>query len=186
MLIGFYGPPCSAKTTLAHSIFAALKRMGYVGEFVSEYARIYIAKHKSRIKKSGMVNQDQHKILSNQKKCELLYEKGTLVVTDTSTANTCFYSNDLYNVQNIEYEIGRYDILFVTSLIEEALTGKDSNRVHSLDQCRELNENMFNVLNSLNPKTATDRVFYLTGSTEDNVLTALSFVQNKINAKHTT
>lgn len=185
MLIGFYGPPCSGKTTLAHSVFAALKRMGFPGEFVSEYARTYIAQNKERIKKDGMDNEDQLNILSRQKELEELYGNKSLVVTDTSTACTCFYSDDLYYVHTIESEIQRYDIIFVTSLIEEALTGKDGNRVHNLDQCRELNENMFNVLNSIKPTILADRVFYLTGSTEDNVLAALSFVQNKLNVKHT-
>ena len=186
MLIGFYGPPCSGKTTLAHSIFAVLKRMGYSGEFVSEYARVYIAQNKFEIKKNGMNHDDQEIILNKQTMLEEIYEENTLIVTDTSTACTCFYSDILSNISTIESQIKRYDILFVTSLIEEALTGKDKNRVHNLDQCRELNEDMFNVLNSIKPTILADRVFYLTGSTEDNVLTALSFVQNKLNAKHTT
>ncbi len=185
MLIGFYGPPCSGKTTLAHSVFAALKRMGYNGEFVSEYARTHIAQFKEIIEKKGMNDTDQNMIMENQKNFEEVYGKEALVVTDTSTACTCFYSEKLYHVSTIEKEIKRYDILFVTSLIEEALTGKDENRVHDLDQCRELNENMFNVLNHMKTKTVADRVFYLTGSTEDNVLAALSFVQNKLNVKRT-
>lgn len=179
MLIGFYGPPCSGKTTLAHSIFAALKRMGHTGEFVSEYARTYIAQNQPGIKERGLNDADQDHILENQQTMEELYGKDVLVVTDTSTANTCFYSDKLYYVKTIQEQIKRYDIVFVTSLIEEALKGKDKNRVHDLDQCRELNENMFNALNSMDPKILADRVFYLTGSTEDNVLSALSFVQNK-------
>ena len=122
MLIGFYGPPCSGKTTLAHSIFAALKRMGHNGEFVTEYARVFIAQNKKRIEKSGMTNDDQDEILLKQKTLEELYGKNDLVVTDTSTANTCFYSDDLYCIDTIEQQIERYDVVFVTSLIEEAIS----------------------------------------------------------------
>ena len=44
MYVNFIGAPCSGKTTSAAKLFAELKEMGLEVEFVSEYARLYIAK----------------------------------------------------------------------------------------------------------------------------------------------
>ena len=97
MLIGFFGPPCSGKTTLAHALFAAIKAKGYQGEFVSEYARRYIAKNKLEIQQQGMMlNTDQANIMDGQKQEERWFDgENTIVVTDTCSANTCFYAEEL-------------------------------------------------------------------------------------------
>lgn len=184
MLIGFFGPPCSGKTTLAHALFASLKVNGINGEFVSEYARKHIVNHPKGLDNTGLNDKDQFHILSRQTDEEGLFIiKNNLVVTDTCTANTCFYSDEFYCMDKIEEEIKRYDILFVTSLLEDRIGSVDKNRIHNLDQCRELNVKMFDALNSLNLKTSADRIFHLMGSTEDKVAAALSFVKDRINVK---
>lgn len=181
MKVGFFGPPCSGKTTLAHALFASIKQKGWNAEFVSEYARKFIAMNRERIIKKGMNDQDQLDIFRNQCQEEGYFDnKDTLVVTDTCSANTCFYSDQLENLvfDNIE----RYDIIFVTYFNEEVFGKvKDLNRIHDVVNCRELNIRMFDAISKITKySNLTTDVFCLSGTLEDKVSASISYVEEKV------
>lgn len=140
LLVGFIGAPISGKTTTAFRLFATLKNFGIPGEFVTEQARIMIARAKEF---SGQVKLDdgfQFQICAEQNKAEQLMVKSCLnglVVTDSSSLNSYLYLSEAAKTTAIDTVFSglaqNYDLLFYCPPVP-AFVIKDPNRVHSREE----------------------------------------------------
>lgn len=161
MLIGFIGIPSSGKTTLAAEVFASLKRMGVVSEFVVEIARQHIAA--KRLNSSGdvvLTDDDQKQIMQLQLATEVLMsDNDTITVSDSSPLNALMYMTDEcrndVNVQKTYLtSLFLYDILVICDGIGSNQS-PDHNRLHGQDQSKHLlaqRENLISAVKATNPK----------------------------------
>jgi nicotinamide riboside kinase len=158
MLVAFLGAPCSGKTTCAAQTFAALKRDNYNAEFISEYAREYIAEKKvvSKNPKVDLDDADQIQIMSQQLKKEIIFAESckneSIVVVDGSALNSVLYMSEkaMYSdqvVQLIESAKANYDLIYMCSpFICDRV--EDPNRIHNFEQSKEIAKKLERLIES--------------------------------------
>jgi nicotinamide riboside kinase len=172
MLVAFVGPPCSGKTTTAARLFADLKERGLPVEFLAEYARMYIARHRwfNGQYVAPLDDRDQFAIFTEQDKHELVLssDPSSLVIADSSAISALLYMTDefieaeskrepLYGIPNAiekaKLAAKRYDIVFRCSPVKPGVV-YDPNRVHSYEQSVELDKRISKVFDlvGLDPK----------------------------------
>jgi tRNA uridine 5-carbamoylmethylation protein Kti12 len=173
MLICFIGPPCSGKTTTAALLFAKLKEGGQLVEFVTEYARRYIA----GLQASTLNDSDQISIMRGQHHDENLMLKSIepdgWVITDSSVINTLLYLKgvDQELEQQAKESIKRYDVAFWCHPVEPPKSLVDPNRIHTFDQSVELDLKLEKVLFQYAPNL---KVVHLAGVTNRRVAHAIN------------
>jgi hypothetical protein len=156
-LIGFVGSPYSGKTTTAALLFGELKKAGIQVEYLPEYARDRIREMKDFNHSIRLDESMQQYIRDIQEKLESRHLKhngdGAITITDGSTANSFFYGGS----DNLEAEIGRYDILFFSRNIEER-SATDDNRVHDIEFSKQMENKVLASLNMVCPLLKTNIV----------------------------
>lgn len=150
MLISFVGSPCSGKTTIAAFSFAKLKQMGIACEYVSEYARLYIANQMDINKKVELVDVDQSYIMNHQYQNERILSSSVkktdgIVIADSSPINSLLYMTPLYRKEVIEESrerlsdlYGAGNLLVICSPLAELDFPNDPNRVHSYEESKDI------------------------------------------------
>jgi adenylate kinase family enzyme len=166
MLIGFIGAPCSGKTTTAALVFAALKQMGRIVEFIPELARVYICKKREEEgNKITLDDWDQADIIIQQAIYEDLFvNSGTdFVLTDSSVYNALLYMTPEFRKQPLvsEYmhEISKYDYLFHCPIPQNCSIRRDHcpsvvphtiindpNRLHDYSTSLEIEKSIPNII----------------------------------------
>ena len=146
-------------------------------ELIIEKARQYISKKRFdlNLKPSDAVNltdEDQKKIALEQFELEkhTKYSCGptTIIVSDSSVLNSGLYmSEDLYkssSVQNMFKEMAStYDLLFYCHPIEIKALPKDPNRVHTLEDLKDINNRALSLVNRLK-ESYPERIVDLLGT----------------------
>ena len=151
MLIGFIGAPCSGKTTTAALVFAALKNMGKIVEFVPECARAFICtKRRDEGLKITLNDWDQTEIAYLQSNHESLFlESGTdIVLTDSSIFNTLLYMTSEFREDFLikyNFQDYKYDFLFHCPPIFN-FQGKDPNRLHDYSTSLEIEKSIHEII----------------------------------------
>ena len=184
MFITFIGPPISGKTTAAASLFANLKEKGFGGiEFLTEHARMYIARKKRSegAAFTGLDDIDQNLIMLGQESMEsdMSYNKDTILISDSSAVLAMLYMTDRFlefqagllnterNVINVSrIAAARYDIIFRCSPVRPGALS-DPNRIHSFEQSVELDKRIDKVLDLA--EVDRKKVVHLTGSIKERV-----------------
>jgi len=189
MLVAFVGAPCSGKTTTAARLFADLKERGLPVEFLTEYARMYIAhkRHLERSEVGPLEDRDQYAIFSTQNKNESIMadDPTTLVISDSSAVSALLYMTDLYIehqarlppsqfgipnlVEQARVAAARYDIIFRCSPVRPGIV-YDPNRVHSYEQSVELDKRIDKVFSLVG--IPSSKVYPLFGDTKSRVTEA--------------
>jgi predicted ATPase len=152
MFVGFIGPPCSGKTTVAAQVFAELKRNSYPLEFIAERARWYIAQQKVD---KGFVNLgdwDQVLIMEDQDRVEEVFCKSapkSVIISDSCVLNSIFYMSKEIGipVQAAERYTKASTKLFYCPVLPEMDSGA-ANRVHSFEEARIIGKHMEEYLSS--------------------------------------
>lgn len=148
MLIGFIGSPCSGKTTTAALLFAALKNMGKIVEFIPELARTYICKKREEEGTTFVLDDwDQTEIAYQQAMYEELFiNSGTdIVLTDSSVYNCLFYMTPEFRANGpITGRIhdAKYDYLFHCPPVIPNSLIKDPNRLHDYSTSLEIEKSI--------------------------------------------
>jgi hypothetical protein len=148
MLIGFIGAPCSGKTTTAALVFAALKQMNKIVEFVPECARAYICKKREEEGNTFTLdNYDQVDICLLQKYYEDLFLNSgndVIVLTDSSTYNAFLYMTPDWRFNPIFSNVDKreYDYLFHCPPVIPYSTIKDPNRLHDYNTSLEIEKSI--------------------------------------------
>jgi thymidylate kinase len=192
MYINFIGSPCSGKTTSAAKLFADLKELGLEVEFISEYARYYIANSRLQFKAINksfkLDDNDQYHIFHKQLEIETIMSeasKDAIVISDTSVWNSCLYMTEKYlkdflNTTEYKQAINRYEnekgLTIICSPVERPYS-PDSNRVHSKEESLKIHYNIRHTLEELIPNNKIPMIF---GSVEDRHKTLMKLVFEKI------
>ena len=178
MYLNFIGAPCSGKTTSAAKLFAELKEMGLEVEFISEYARLYIAKKRiiNDLKPINLDSSDQYQIFCGQLDLETTMSKSggtsSIIISDSSVWNSCLYMEPEYREkfkESLEYKqsVSRFTTeknLNVILSPEERPFTPDSNLVHSKEESLKIHDNIRCVLDDLLPGNKFPMLF---GSVEE-------------------
>lgn len=162
MLVSFLGAPCSGKTTCAARLFADLKDSGISAEFVTEYAREFIAVNRVFLKQNPveLVDTDQAAIMHGQfMKEDLMVKacgKDVVVVCDSSPLNTLMYISDEYLEfqkrwlkQIVKDTLVNIDVAFLCSPIGQTI--KDPNRIHDIGEIDGLQVRLIKLLSEWAP-----------------------------------
>lgn len=157
MLVAFLGSPCSGKTTTAARLFAELKEAGIPTEFITEYARIHIAKKRCEILEEEIIlhDDDQITIMTKQHELERIFAQacGTdvVVIVDGCALNALFYMNSTAKDEPLVHNVTKsalklYDIVFICEPIQ-TFDGLDPNRVHNFEQSIGIHKIMDKMVN---------------------------------------
>jgi predicted ATPase len=157
MLIRFIGSPGSGKTTISAKVFAHLKETGYPTDFVTEFARQFIAYKKVSSGRSTITlkDEDQLEIMGKQidldQNFSLSCGPETIIITDTCPLNALFYmSSDFRDnnpiVQDLVRDCLSVDAVYFYSPPVQDLTVSDPNRVHSREQSLEVDKSINQIL----------------------------------------
>ncbi len=196
MLVTFIGAPIAGKTTTAATLFANLKEQGLPVEFLTEYARMYIAQ-KRRLEGgsfSGLDDLDQYAIFEEQAKHEEIFsaDPQSIVIADSSAVSSLLYMSPAFIEQerNREPPFGhpnainrarlcaeRYDIVFRCSPVRSGVL-YDPNRIHSYEQSLELDKRINDVFDLV--KMSGSKVYPLFGDTKFRVTEAAAVVMRKV------
>lgn len=150
MFISFIGSPCSGKTTIAASVFAYLKEIGFTVEFINEQARTYIAKKKFETKSHQikLTDEDQFNIIQMQVEAETYFEYAsdpyTVIITDSSVLNSLLYMSDdarYRSTRPIQVACERYDHVFYPTPVPLPISN-DPNRIHSAEDIRLIHDSI--------------------------------------------
>jgi hypothetical protein len=167
MLIGVLGVPASGKTTLMTKAFANFKENGITCELIIEEARRYISELKFNRKmgfndKLLLNDLEQKEIAERQFKIEQYMKHSctpsTIIMSDSSTLNAGLYmSLDLYEKlfdEGFWYRLANnYDLLFYCHPLDNlSVLPEDGNRVHDLEQIRNVENRAQNLLKRLKLK----------------------------------
>jgi len=149
MFIGFLGPPMSGKTTIAALVFAELKKRGYPAEFIAEKARWHIAYRKHIAKRVNIPQitllqaEDHEEIMACQKEAEEVMTESSpdsIVIADSCVLNSYFYQE--HKLRDVVPLYTKHDSLLYFSDVLPTTQVKDFNRIHSLDEAREISAEM--------------------------------------------
>lgn len=199
MLIAFVGAPIAGKTTTAARLFADLKEQGLAVEFMSEYARFYIAAARESCREAGaefrgLTSTDQYAIMLEQSKRErvMTSDPTSIVIADSLSLSALLYMKDepsfRMDLEESLWTSGspislarqcakRCDIIFRCSPVRSGVT-YDPNRLHSYEQSLELDKH----INTIFDMAEVDRskVYPLFGDTKLRVTEAASVVMRKV------
>lgn len=193
MLVAFVGAPCSGKTTTAARLFADLKEQGLAVEFLTEYARMYIARRRLLDGDSFKVlsDFDQAHILETQSQNEYTFasEAKSIVIADSSAVSALLYMSELFLTNTQAYErlispiekavmaASRYDVVFRCSPVRPGVL-YDPNRLHSYEESVELDKRIDKVFELVQMNLS--KVHQLFGPTDFRVKEAASVVMRKV------
>jgi thymidylate kinase len=194
MYINFIGSPCSGKTTSAAKLFAELKEMGLEVEFISEYARLYIAKKRiaNNFNKIDLTDIDQYEIFEKQFELERTMHKagGTdaIIISDSSVWNSCLYMTEkgldlhsvpypgTYHTEACKRFYTEKNITVISAPVERPFT-PDSNRIHSKEESLKINDSIRKIMDNLLPN---NKIPVLRGSIDERHRTLMKLVFEKI------
>jgi nicotinamide riboside kinase len=146
LIVNFIGAPCSGKTTTAAKLFANLKTMGISCEFVSEFARKYLA---TRSRGSSLSDAEQELIMVSQFSEEGIFEnQDVITVSDSSPLNALLYmSSHSEETKALAKKCANdRDAIFFYCHPVPFPTTEDPNRVHSIDASRSIHSGIPNTL----------------------------------------
>lgn len=144
-IINLFGGPGAGKTTCAWEIAAALKKKGFVTEYVSEYPKELVWDGKPE-KLIGTL-ENQTAIYEEQKRrVDRLIGKVDFVVTDSPTLLSLTYLKE----PNIEFEdrISREfkDNNNFCMIVQRGKKFEEEGRVHTLEQSKQIDEEIRQLL----------------------------------------
>jgi thymidylate kinase len=188
MFVGMIGSPCSGKTTVAASVFAALKKMGYSVEFISEEARYYIAQAKLRLEvdtKLVLEDRDQADIAWEQYRREAVFcltcNPKTVVLSDSSMMNAMLYmsTDGREKLSSFVKEYLQAGLYFYCKPVNVVADPTDSNRVHSPEESLLIDQQVEEVLSMFPAVEAVE----LDGDLDTRVATVLSRILEVLQEK---
>lgn len=176
MLIGFIGSPASGKSTIACSIFSQLKLSSTNSELILEEARKYISSYRrsnNLLPNSPitLTDQDQTEIAKRQLNIEKDFKHScgpnTIIISDSSVFNSLLYmSDELVKEKGLEsYFLNQlkdhYDLLFYCHSVDQEYLPTDSNRIHSKDEFKKIEEKAERIIKQVQDKTNSQVVHLL-------------------------
>lgn len=178
MLFNFIGCPSSGKTTTAAMVFASLKDVGLIAEFLPEQARRYIAelRYHSYVtpkEKVVLTDEDQLIIMENQVNLDEVFHYAcgpdVIIISDSSPLNALLYMNpELWEDPRVENLIKRSlaitDISFYSLPVPKPNEGSDPNRVHTHEQSLEIDKRIPGMIQTIAPDL---NVLQICGTTSD-------------------
>ena len=185
MFVNFIGAPCSGKTTVAAGVFSRLKKYGLATEYVSEFARHYIATKRFRKQSTKLDNLDQLKIMEGQLLEEVLFgqDKSVIVVTDTSPLNSLLYLEKPLTIEDKIYEevmfhksMNREDTIYFYCGIVPLPTIVDPNRIHDQMQIAELDTKAIQLIDRVKNNNPNVNLHWLTENVDDRIDIATGLV----------
>jgi predicted ATPase len=145
MLVNFVGAPCSGKTTVAASVFVALKESGLDAEFITERAREHIAYLKYlNPNELEITDRDQWDIFTKQLMIQRCYRKtNAQVICDSDPLLTLLYlsesfSPDYVAKSHIQEAVDNMGIVFYCPPINAYKM--EGNRIHNRDFALEFDK----------------------------------------------
>lgn len=182
MKVTFIGCASSGKTTTAAMVFSELKRNGIVCEFISEQARIYIARKRLSNPKFYPSDEDQIEIMKQQQELIRIMENstieaGAIVICDSSPLNALLYmspeARDSQEVQELirEFEVDP-GLTFYSPPVPRNYS-VDPNRVHTEAQSLTIDHSIPSVMFKYAPK-AWGNKFPLFGESQDRYVYAIN------------
>lgn len=141
-------------------VFAQLKEVGLQCEFVTEQARLYIAKKRFSESlhpedKLVLTDEDQIKIMKQQMEIEFLMSRvigeDQLLITDSSPLNSLLYMTDdlrkTPEVQDLAIKAAcQTDIAFYAPPVTNTNYQIDPNRVHTIQQSLLIDKTIANIM----------------------------------------
>lgn len=158
MLVNYIGSPSSGKTSSAALLFSELKDLGFPCEFITEFARIYIAKKRFNDSNTQVVltDFDQSEIFRNQFELENIMlgsSNDPLILTDSSVWNSVLYMTPDFREQFKQTDlckeaIDRQNKINPLTFLSYPVgfSSNDPNRVHSKEQSEKIHESIKDVL----------------------------------------
>ncbi len=187
MLVTFVGAPLTGKSTTAALLYSRLKLMGRPTEIVQEYAREYIALRHKAGDNRPLTDEDQVKIMTKQFEKELLFFGSMkanplgLVISEGSSVNAMLYmSKNLWSnpdiVSKAKALLSASELVFWAAPIDlpEYVQAMDPNRVHTLEQSRDVATRVQDLFQHLD----FHRAIVLQGGAEKRASKALTAVLN--------
>lgn len=183
--VNFIGPPCSGKTTVAAGLFSRLKKYGLATEYVSEYARQFIAKRKTIKRPLILNNIDQLTIMEGQLDQENLFiQDNVTLITDTSPVNSLLYL-DTPDKESSEFICSEYlyssamsrkgGIYFCCSSVP--IPGvTDPNRIHDADDIFNIEKKVAILLEKIQKTHPETNIHWLTENQDNRIDIATGIV----------
>lgn len=153
--------------------FAKLKELGFACEFITEQARLYIAKKRYILNEKPsdnieLTDDDQMRIMLNQIDTEKMVAKAVgddvVVISDSSPLNSILYMSEAFRqevfVKEAVAEV-KTDIVFYCAPVA-TYAQYDPNRVHSHDVSLTIDSQIPTVMNQFAPEVWS-KVVHLTG-----------------------
>ena len=153
MLFNFLGSPMSGKTTTAAMAFASLKEDGFIAEFSSEQARLYIAQMRvlqdyKPEEQLTLTDADQLDIMARQLELdETLLQAcgpGVFIISDSSPLNSLLYMSPECRrlpevMEMVKHSLQMTTTTFYTHPIYRGCSDqRDPNRVHDYEQSQKI------------------------------------------------
>lgn len=185
MKSSFIGCPCSGKTTTGAMVFAHLKENGIACEFITEQARMYIAKKRTLNPGYTLSDMDQAEIMQLQYDCIDTMEKSTaeansIVLCDSSPLNSLLYMSPEFRrnntlVKELVAKISKDPgVVFVCAPVKRPMS-LDPNRIHGEAESIAVDESIPFVLEESIPGLLSD-VIHLSGAPQERSLVAIDRV----------
>jgi adenylate kinase family enzyme len=176
LLVSYFGSPSSGKTTIACSLFSQLKLSSTNSELILEEARKYISNYRrinNLLPNSPIIlsDQDQVEIAKKQLNIEKDFKHScgpnTIIISDSSVFNSLLYmSDELVKVKGLEnYFLNElkdhYDLIFYCHSVDQEYLPTDSNRIHSKDEFKKIEEKAEKLIKLIQDRTNTQVVHLL-------------------------
>lgn len=151
MLFNFIGCPQSGKTTTAAMAFASLKENGFITEFSSEQARLYIANRRVHLNLKPqdsfkLTDVDQLNIMESQLRIDETLVKAcgpdVFIISDSSPLNSVLYMSPEFRrrpevIQMVKRSVELTTTFFYMHPITQGWSW-DPNRVHNFEESMKI------------------------------------------------
>lgn len=149
LVINLFGGPGAGKTTCAWEIASKLKKLGYVTEYVGEYAKELVWDGKEELLDGSLKNQSM--VYAEQKRrVDRLIGKVDFVVTDSPAILSLAYikEKDVSFEQQIKDDFSRYNNFCI--FVERGSSFEKEGRIHSEEQSKALDVSIKSLLKDNN------------------------------------
>lgn len=189
MRITFIGSPHSGKTTTAAMLFAYLKDLGLSTEFLTEYARQYIARRRAKDPSFRLQDDDQYHIFSQQLEIIDLMQTAcpdSIILCDSSPLNALLYMTpDCTATDFVRQQAAKFvqagGLMFWSRPVDEPF-GPDANRLHDEQQSLAVDAGLLQTLSSILPSGWDDGLVQLIGNTADRARQAIQHTSRMLGA----
>lgn len=154
LIVNLFGGPGSGKTTCSWEIASELKKMGYITEYVPEYAKELVWDNALDLLDGSLINQKMI-LVEQQHRIERLLGKVDFIITDSPVLMNPVYLQDGLDSNAVsEYKVEILDLFKSNAnfcmFIERGGKFENTGRIHNLEQSKEIDIAIKNILEDNN------------------------------------